>query len=340
MSRILVTGGTGYIGTHVLAALSEAGHHAIPLDNFSNSSPAAAERLREITPRIAPPVEIDLRDRLGLAGLLARERVDAVIHLAGLKAVGESVEQPLRYYDNNVRGTVTLLQALADANVTRFVFGSSATVYSPEGTTPSTEQSAVGPTSPYGRTKRLVEQILEDTAAADPRWRIAVLRYFNPAGAHSSGVIGEHPRGVPNNLMPYVCRVAAGQLSRLQIFGNDYPTPDGTGGRDYIHVCDLAEGHVAALGVLEGIPAGEVLTANLGTGRGVSVKELIETFERVNGIAIARETVSRRPGDVAVYCANPEFAQSRLGWKARRSLEDICRDAWRYAERSAREKWP
>lgn len=339
MSRVLVTGGTGYIGTHVLAALSEAGHHALPVDNFSNSSPAAAERLRQIAPRISPPVEIDMRDRLALAGLLAREAVDAVIHLAGLKAVGESVEQPLRYYDNNVRGTLTLLQALADANVTRFVFGSSATVYSPAGATPSTEQSTIGPTSPYGRTKRLVEQILEDTAAADPRWKIAVLRYFNPAGAHPSGLIGEDPRSVPNNLMPYVCRVAAGQLSRLQIFGNDYPTPDGTGIRDYVHVCDLAEGHVSALSALEQMPPGEVLTANLGSGRGVSVKELVEAFERVNGIAIPRATVNRRPGDVAFYCADPQFARLRLGWKARRSLEDICRDAWRYAERSAREKW-
>lgn len=331
--NILVTGGAGYIGTHVLAALSDAGHRGIPLDNFANSGPEPLERLRKIAPNIAPTENIDIRDRPAIADLLRREKIDAVIHMAGLKAVGESVENPLAYYDNNVAGTITLLQELERAAVMTFVFSSSATVYSPDGTPPFTEQSLLGPVNPYGNTKRMIEQMLEDAAAANPRWKIASLRYFNPVGAHASGLIGEDPRGVPNNLMPYVCRVASGQLEKLRIFGDDYPTPDGTGVRDYIHVCDLAEGHLAALRALQNATPGEVITANLGTGRGVSVKELVETFERVNGVPVQREVVARRPGDVATSYANPAYAKARLQWEAKRGVDDMCRDAWRYTQR-------
>lgn len=333
MKQILVTGGAGYIGTHVLAALSEAGHRGIPLDNFANSSPEAVQRLRTIAPHVATTEKIDIRDREALAALLRRQKIDAVIHMAGLKAVGESVENPLAYYDNNVGGTIMLLQELERAGVTTFVFSSSATVYGPAGTPPFTEQSPLGPVNPYGTTKRIIEQILEDAAAANPAWKIATLRYFNPVGAHASGLIGENPRGVPNNLMPYVCRVASGQLERLSIFGDDYPTADGTGVRDYIHVCDLAEGHLAALTALESAKPGEVITANLGTGRGVSVKELVETFERVNGVPVKRQVVARRPGDVATSFADPSYAKTRLGWQARRTVEDMCRDAWRFTQR-------
>jgi UDP-glucose 4-epimerase len=332
--KVLVTGGAGFIGTHVLAALSEAGIPAIPLDNFCNSAPQAVARVRSFSASVAEAAQIDIRDRQAIARFLATTEVTGVIHLAGLKSVGESVDSPLAYYDNNVSGTIVLLEELARANVRNFVFSSSATVYDPEGARPFVETSPLKPANPYGRTKLMIEEILDDLAAADPRWRIAKLRYFNPIGAHASGQIGEDPRGIPNNLMPYLCRVAAGRAEKLRIFGADYPTPDGTGIRDYVHVMDLAEGHIAALAALQASPAGTRLTVNLGTGRGVSVKELVETFERVNGVPVAREIVARRPGDVAVSYADCALAREQLGWAARRTLEEMCRDAWRWQSRN------
>lgn len=329
---ILVTGGAGYIGTHVLVALSGAGLDSVPLDNFANSSLVAVARAGSLATvgAIADVAVCDVRDRESLGVLLRREPIVGVIHLAGLKSVGESVSRPLDYYDNNVGGTIALLDELAKTDIRTFVFSSSATVYRPDGTPPFREDAPLGPVNPYGRTKLMVEQILDDLAASDPSWKIAKLRYFNPVGAHSSGKIGEDPRGLPNNLMPFITRVAGGRADKLHIFGNDYSTPDGTGIRDYIHVMDLAEGHIAALNALESAPPGTVITANLGTGRGSSVLELVETFERVNGVAVPRQIVGRRPGDVAVAFADCSLARSLLGWSASRGLEEMCRDAWRW----------
>ena len=328
----LVTGGAGYIGSHVIVALAAAGRRCICLDNYANSSPEAAERVRELVPDvIVEPA--DIRDAGALRRVLrANPDVDSVIHMAGLKAVGDSVAQPLRYYENNVGGTLTLLQVLAEfPRIRRFVFSSSATVYGDAASMPVDETVPAAPKSPYGRTKLMIEDILRDLAAGDPSWGIVNLRYFNPVGAHESGRIGEEPADVPNNVMPFICQVAAGLRERLQIFGDDYPTPDGTGVRDYIHVMDLAEGHVAALAALGRAPPAEMLTVNLGTGRGYSVKQLLETFERVNGVAVPRIVVGRRAGDIATCYADATRAERALGWKARRGLETMCRDAWRFA---------
>lgn len=334
--RILVTGAAGFIGAHVLVTLADAGYECIPLDNFCNSKPDAIARARELARagRIAKPVEADIRDRASIAALLSRVRVDAVIHLAGLKAVAESVGDPLSYYDNNVGGTIVLLEELAKSGVRRFVFSSSAAVYSPDGAPPFVEASTLGPVNPYGRTKLIIEDMLSDVAATDPGWAIACLRYFNPVGAHPSGRIGEDPRGRPSNLMPLVCDAVAGRVDALRILGCDYSTPDGTGVRDFIHVMDLAEGHVAALRVLESTRKGSCLKLNLGTGQGTSVIELVETFERVNGVAVPTVVVGRRPGDVAVSFADCSLAKSIMGWEATRSLDDMCRDAWTWRRRN------
>lgn len=328
--KTLLTGGAGYIGTHLLCALAEANRDSVVIDNYSNSSPRALERVREILGKPVEAYEIDIRDKAGLAKLLAKGDIDSVIHLAGLKAVGESVEQPRRYHENNVEGTRVLLDALQNSNVRNFVFSSSATVYGMAEKMPIDETAGLSPQSPYGQNKLDIELMLTDIARRDPSWRVINLRYFNPVGAHPSGLIGEHPQGAPNNLMPYVCQTAVGLRPELRIFGNDYPTPDGTGVRDYIHVMDLAEGHVAALRALEKAAPGTVMTVNLGTGRGVSVLELVEAFERINGVPVPRRIVERRPGDTAVCYADARLAQKLLGWKARRGIDEMCADAWRW----------
>jgi UDP-glucose 4-epimerase len=330
LTTVLVTGGAGYIGTHVLVALASRGHNCVCLDNFSNSTPAAIDRVRRIAAASFDVVEADLRDRDALRAAIAGRPIEYVIHLAGLKAVGESVDFPLRYYDNNVAGTVNLMEALSGLPRVNFVFSSSATVYGTAEKMPLAEDAATRPQNPYGRTKLMIEEMLVDHARANAPWRVANLRYFNPVGAHESGLIGEDPRGVPNNLMPYVCQVAAGRRDMLRVFGADYPTSDGTGVRDYIHVMDLAEGHIAALDALERASPGSVVTANLGTGTGYSVLELIDRFERVNGVRVAREIAPRRAGDVATCYADPAFAERAFGWKAQRGLETMCRDAWRW----------
>ena len=323
---ILVTGGLGYIGSHTCVALQEAGFALLVLDNLSNGKMAALERLRELGQGRVEFVRADVRDRAALEAALRGRDVQAAVHFAGLKAVGESVARPLEYYDHNVNGSLVLLQALSAAGVARVVFSSSATVYGPPAFLPYTEAHPLQPVSPYAVTKRSVERMLEDLAAAEPGFRHATLRYFNPIGAHPSGRIGEDPRGVPNNLFPYVTQVAAGRLPQLTIHGTDYDTPDGTGVRDYVHVMDLAEGHVAALRHL--LAGGDSLTANLGTGRGTSVLELVSAFEQVTGRAVPRTTGPRRPGDLPSYYADPRLAKRVLGWSARRSIEDMCRDAW------------
>ncbi|MDZ7828283.1 MAG: UDP-glucose 4-epimerase GalE [Halofilum sp. (in: g-proteobacteria)] len=331
--RTLVTGGAGYIGSHTCVELIEAGHEVIVADSLVNGSAEAVRRVAEITGAEVPLHEIDLRDRAALRGLLHAEPVDAVLHFAALKAVGESVAEPLRYYDNNLGATLTLLEVMDECGIERIVFSSSATVYGEPDAVPIDEQAALRPTNPYGWTKLMSEQFIRDRQLARPGQRAALLRYFNPAGAHPSGRIGESPQDVPNNLMPYVSGVALGNLPRLRIFGDDYPTPDGTGVRDYIHVVDLARGHVAALDALAGPAAAEApLTLNLGTGRGYSVLEVVRAFEQASGRDIPREVVARRPGDIATCYADATLARELLGWRAERGLEAICVDAWRWQE--------
>jgi len=326
--RILVTGGAGYIGSHSCVELLDAGFEVVVVDNLSNSHAAALERVRAISGRALDFVRADLRDRAALAEVFARFKIDAVVHFAGLKAVGESVAKPLGYYDNNVGGTLSLCQAMAEAGVKTLVFSSSATVYGDPASVPIREDFPLSATNPYGRSKLIIEEMLADLAASDPAWRIARLRYFNPVGAHPSGRIGEDPRGIPNNLMPYVAQVAIGRLERLRVFGGDYPTPDGTGVRDYIHVVDLARGHVAALRRLGERPG--LLTCNLGTGRGYSVLEMVAAFERVIGRSVPYELVARRPGDIAVCYADPGLAERELGWRAAFDIDAMVRDAWRW----------
>ncbi|NCA70881.1 MAG: UDP-glucose 4-epimerase GalE [Sphingobacteriia bacterium] len=326
--RILVTGGAGYIGSHTCVELLGAGMEVAVVDNLSNSKEESLRRVRALTGRPLTFFRADLRDQAALATIFSDWPCDAVIHFAGLKAVGESVAHPLEYYENNLGGTIGLCQAMAAAGVKRLVFSSSATVYGDPAHVPITEQAALAPTNPYGRTKRFIEEMLSDLAGADMAWRILLLRYFNPVGAHPSGRIGEDPNGIPNNLMPYMAQVAIGKLPRLRVFGNDYPTPDGTGVRDYIHVVDLARGHLAALRRLD--TAAGVSVCNLGTGRGYSVLEMIAAFERVSGRPIPYEMVARRPGDIAVCYADPGRARAELGWQAEFGIDEMVRDTWRW----------
>ncbi|WP_336712500.1 UDP-glucose 4-epimerase GalE [Arthrobacter sp. USHLN218] len=326
--RILVTGGTGYIGSHTTLALLEAGHDVVVVDNLANSSEESLRRVQDLASRTAAFRKADLLDAATLGEVFDAEKIDAVIHFAGLKAVGESVEQPLRYYHNNVTGTLNLLRCMEAHDVRTIVFSSSATVYGNSDQVPLTEKMPLDATNPYGRTKEQIEDILSDLGASDERWRIALLRYFNPVGAHESGRIGEDPTGVPNNLLPFVAQVAVGRREKVRVFGSDYPTPDGTGVRDYIHVMDLAAGHLAALDYIAGRSG--VRRWNLGTGRGSSVLEVLEAFGKAAGFEIPRELTDRRPGDAAVSYADPTAALAELGWSAERSLEQMCQDHWRW----------
>ena len=328
MATILLTGAAGYIGSHTWVALKAAGYEVLGLDNFANSSPRVLERIGRLIGQTPRFIEADVCDRAALDRVFAGQAIDAVVHFAAHKAVGESTAQPLEYFRNNLHGLVTVGQTMETAGVKKLVFSSSATVYGDPETLPITESSPLTATNPYGLTKLMGEQLLRELERCDPRWKIGYLRYFNPVGAHESGLIGEDPRGIPNNLMPYVTQVAVGQRARLQVFGGDYPTPDGTGVRDYIHVVDLAEGHVAALRRL--LAGGDSLTVNLGTGRGYSVLEVIRAFEQASGRPVAHQIVDRRPGDVAACYADPSRAAQQLGWKATRDLDAMCADAWRW----------
>jgi UDP-glucose 4-epimerase len=326
--NVLVSGGTGYIGSHTCVELMRCGHDVVVIDNLSNSKKSVLERIERITGKAPLFHAVDIRDRAGLEEIFRKYQFDAVIHFAGLKAVGESVEQPLRYYENNVGGSVNLFQVMEKFSVKTLVFSSSATVYGDPETVPIREGFPLSATNPYGRSKLMIEEILRDVIVADPSWRIALLRYFNPVGAHSSGLIGEDPNGIPNNLLPYIAQVADGRRAHLSVFGNDYPTSDGTGMRDYIHVVDLAAGHVRTLDKLA--RATGVHAYNLGTGRGQSVLEMVKAFEKACGKPIPYRFSPRRPGDIAVCYANPELAQNELNWKAEKSVDEMCSDAWRW----------
>lgn len=328
--RVLVTGGTGFIGSHTVVSLIEAGHQPVIVDNLANSRPSVVDRIAAIT-GVAPEMHrADVRD-LETMTRIASSGFDACIHFAALKAVGESVAEPLRYYDNNLAGTIALLEALETAGVPNIVFSSSATVYGDPDTLPMTEETPLGSaTNPYGWTKIMMEQVLTDLQAARPGWSVSLLRYFNPVGAHPSGRLGEDPSGTPNNLMPYVARVAAGKLPKVAVFGGDYPTADGTGVRDFVHVVDLAEGHLAALDRHQGDPGVHVY--NLGTGKGHTVLEVIKTYEEEAGRPIPYEIVGRRPGDVAASWAAVDKAERELSWKAKRDLHDMCADSWRWEQ--------
>lgn len=325
---ILVTGGAGYIGSHTVVELLSAGHDLLILDNFSNSSPRVLERIEQIAGKRPAVIEGDIRDAALLSKLFAAYDISAVVHFAGLKAVGESVEQPMRYYDNNVVGSLRLFEAMDNAGVHRLVFSSSATVYGDPHAVPIDENFPLQATNPYGRSKLHIEEMLRDIGRADRRWRVALLRYFNPVGAHASGLIGEDPQGIPNNLMPFVAQVAVGRRAELSVFGSDYATPDGTGVRDYIHVVDLARGHLAALSALDKQEG--VFPVNLGTGRGYSVLEVVAAFEKACGRKIEYRLVDRRPGDVASCYADPKRACQLLGWSAERDIDTMCADAWRW----------
>lgn len=325
---VLLTGATGYIASHTWLALIEAGFRVVGVDNFSNSSPEVLHRLETLSGNAPDFVEADVRDSGRLEAVFAREPISAVVHFAAFKAVGESTAEPLAYFANNVGGLLVLAETMERHGVKTLVFSSSATVYGQPERLPIREDAPLATTSPYGATKLMSEDILREVQKADPSWAIALLRYFNPVGAHASGLIGEDPRGIPNNLMPYVTQVAVGKRARLQVFGNDYDTPDGTGVRDYIHVLDLAEGHVAALRHL--LDTKRSITANLGTGRGYSVLELVRAFEQASGRPVPCEIVARRPGDVDACYADPTLARERLGWQARRDIDSMCADSWRW----------
>ena len=333
-SSILVTGGTGYIGSHTVVALIVAGYNPVIVDNLSNSKASVLERIAEITGKRPPFYKIDLRDRVALDAVFQEHQIASVIHFAGLKAVGESIAEPLRYYENNIESTISLCFVMAKHGVKNIIFSSSACVYGDPSTVPILEDCTTAPTNPYGQTKLMIEQILRDIHVADPAWRIALLRYFNPVGAHESGLIGEDPQGIPNNLMPYISQVAVGRRERINIFGNDYPTSDGTGVRDYIHVMDLAEGHADALKNIETDTFQTPQIINLGTGQGYTVMEMIHALENASGKTIPYRITNRRPGDIAVCYADTSLAQKLLGWRARRTLADMCTDAWRWQSRN------
>jgi UDP-glucose 4-epimerase len=328
--HILVTGGAGYIGSHTCLELLNGGYRVTVADNLSNSSRESLNRVEALTGKKIAFFEVDLLDQAGLREVFssADEKFDAVIHFAGKKAVGESVEKPLLYYHNNITGTLVLCEVMADHGVKNIIFSSSATVYGDPATVPITEDFPLSCTNPYGRTKLMVEEILRDIHTADTDWNVCLLRYFNPVGAHESGRIGEDPNGLPNNLVPYITQVAVGKLAQLSVFGDDYPTPDGTGVRDYIHVVDLAAGHVKALGRLSQRPG--VVVYNLGTGKGYSVLEMVRNFAEVSGRAIPFQIVGRRSGDIAVCYADPGKAFRELGWRARHGLREMCEDSWRW----------
>jgi len=324
---MLVTGGTGYIGSHTVLELLSAGHEVFIVDNLSNSKPSVLERIGRIAGRRPGFAQTDVRDRAALRRLFAERRFDAVFHFAGLKAVGESVASPLAYYDSNVSGSVALFECMGEAGVKTIVFSSSATVYGEPASVPIREDFPLAARNPYGRCKLLIEEILRDLEKADAAWRVALLRYFNPVGAHASGMIGEDPGGVPNNLMPYIAQVAVGRLPELSVYGGDYPTPDGTGVRDYVHVVDLARGHLAVLAALR---EPGVLTVNLGTGRGYSVLEMVRAFSVASGKCVPYRIVARRPGDIAQCYADPALARRLLGWQAQFGLDAMCADTWRW----------
>ncbi len=327
--KILVTGGAGYIGSHTCVELLNAGYEVVILDNFYNSSPEVLNRIKELTGKDFTFCECDIRDRKGLDKVFAENKIDAVIHFAGLKAVGESVVKPLEYYENNIGGTVTLCEAMRDAGCKKIVFSSSATVYGMNNPSPLKETMKIGgTTNPYGTTKYMIELILQDLYTSDNEWSIALLRYFNPIGAHESGRIGENPNGIPNNLMPYITQVAVGKLDHLNVFGNDYDTPDGTGVRDYIHVVDLALGHIKAVDKIANSKG--VCIYNLGTGIGYSVLDVVKAFEKASGKKIKYEIVPRRPGDLAAVYSDPTKAKEELGWVAERGIEKMCEDSWRW----------
>ncbi len=331
--NILVTGGAGFIGSHTIIELLNAGHSVVALDNLSNSSRHSIKRVEEITGQIIPIEIVDLRFRDALETLFSKHHFDCCIHFAGLKAVGESVSKPLEYYDNNINGTLTLIDVMRKYGCKSIIFSSSATVYGEPDTIPITESCSKGQcTNPYAWTKWMIEQILTDMHTSDPEWNIVLLRYFNPIGAHPSGLIGEDPNGIPNNLMPYITQVAVGKRDKLHIYGNDYDTPDGTGVRDYIHVVDLAKGHLAALKAIERNCGVEVY--NLGTGQGYSVLDVVRTFEEVNGVKIPYVIDSRRPGDIAVSYSSTAKALVELGWKAELGLAEMCRDSWNWQKKN------
>ncbi|MBA4369327.1 MAG: UDP-glucose 4-epimerase GalE [Desulfobacterium sp.] len=327
--QILVTGGAGYIGSHTCLELLEAGYEVIVVDNLVNSNPESLKRVQELAGKKIAFHKVDLRDKSGLDTIFQSSNIQSVIHFAGLKAVGESVSIPLAYYHNNITGTLVLCEVMKDRNVRNLVFSSSATVYGDPHTVPIQEDFPVSVTNPYGRTKLMIEEILKDLHASNKTWNIALLRYFNPVGAHPSGRIGEDPNGIPNNLLPYVSQVAVGKLEKLSVYGNDYPTKDGTGVRDYIHVVDLAKGHIKALAKLES-KTGQLVTYNLGTGQGYSVLEMVRAFEKASGRKIPYKVVDRRAGDIATCYADPTLAKNEIGWSAKSGLDEMCMDAWRW----------
>ncbi|WP_295421886.1 UDP-glucose 4-epimerase GalE [Sulfurovum sp.] len=327
-STILVTGGAGYIGSHTVVLLIEAGYDVVVFDNFCNASRESIKRVEKITGEEITVIEGDIRSRKDLKKVFESRTIDSVIHFAGLKAVGESVEQPLRYYDNNVYGTVSLCEVMAEYGCRSIVFSSSATVYGDPHTTPIKEDFPLFATNPYGRSKLFIEEILRDLYVSDNRWKIVLLRYFNPVGAHESGTIGEDPSGIPNNLMPFIAQTAVGKREYLSVFGDDYDTHDGTGVRDYIHVVDLAEGHVKALDRINSFNA--VMTINLGTGKGYSVLDMVKAFEKASGKEVPYRIAPRRAGDIAKCYADPSYAKEILGWEAKKGIEEMCKDSWRW----------
>ena len=330
--NILVTGGAGYIGSHTCLELLKAGYEVVVVDNLANSKEEALRRVQELAGKSLNFYRVDLLDRPALEKVFASHKIDSVIHFAGLKAVGESVSIPLHYYQNNITGTLNLCQVMQKFGVNKLVFSSSATVYGETNPSPLQEDYPLSATNPYGRSKLMIEEILRDLQRSDPAWDIAILRYFNPVGAHSSGRIGEDPNGIPNNLLPYITQVAVGRLAQLSVFGNDYPTPDGSGIRDYIHVVDLAGGHIKALEKLESHPG--AVAYNLGTGRGYSVLEVVKAFSKASGKPIPYQITARRPGDVAVSVADPTRAQQELDWYAQLGLAEMCADSWRWQEKN------